>query len=562
MALPQNLSPLELLAQRSRNLATRLQDPNTTASGNGKSPLSKTDSQHSPPVSRKENDDDSVSTDLSYDDEYFDQNSKTSSRDSYCDVSDGEVKSQINRPRHKQSTASIGSILGDFRLSTFSIIDKELHDDASIRQRHSTYNSHAHDHSAINRNSHRMNSASHVEYRPTQDARGVGLARPQQPRSQSDSYAHQQRVSGIFNSHSGTDKNRSPHMKSESSLLPSQTLNRRVSNSSSRSSLTSSTGGHILPTHSFEQNDEFRSNRYSESHARALHIPATPGGQVFHAEYVTRPSSYSPVHSKDRSQGPLARGSSVSSRKSSAGGLSDSRSVSKSTASHNPENDSFEALEKKRLNNTLNLEEHVSLGIFYHEKGNLRESSYHWQFAAFQGELTAMLLYGLALRHGWGIRQNPGEAVKWLRKAIGPTIDNKSLEDVLNSDVTKNIQNEIFKAASSEEAAPGGPKKVKKAQVALALYELGMCYLNSWGIEKDEDMALRCFEVAGSMGDVDALSEAAGLWMHNGPKGRKKNLIRAAKLYRTAGEKGANMVSNSWIYKDKYMGEEKKKGKK
>lgn len=225
--------------------------------------------------------------------------------------------------------------------------------------------------------------------------------------------------------------------------------------------------------------------------------------------------------------------------------------------------DSFEALRHKSLNNSLTLEEHVSLGIFYHENGNLRESSYHWQHASFHGDLTGMLLYGLALRHGWGIRQNPTEAVKWLRKAIGPTIDSNSLEDVLKNDVTRNLQEKVFNN-TTQEGAPG-TKKVKKAQIALALYELGMCYLNSWGIEKDEDMALRCFELAGSMGDMDALCEAASLWMHSGPKGRKKNLLRAAKLYRQAGEKGASMVSNSWIYKDKYMVDEddgKKKKKK
>lgn len=168
-----------------------------------------------------------------------------------------------------------------------------------------------------------------------------------------------------------------------------------------------------------------------------------------------------------------------------------------------------------------------------------------------------MLLYGLALRHGWGIRQNPSEAVKWFRKAIGPTIDASPLQTLLEGDVSTNLQKELINnitvevdTSNSKTGQANG--KIKKAQIALALYELGMCYLNAWGIEKNEDLALRCFELAGGMGDVDALCEAASLWMHNGPR-RKKNLQRAAKLYRTAGEHGASMVSNSWIYKDKYM---------
>ncbi|VVT50049.1 uncharacterized protein SAPINGB_P002575 [Magnusiomyces paraingens] len=211
----------------------------------------------------------------------------------------------------------------------------------------------------------------------------------------------------------------------------------------------------------------------------------------------------------------------------------------------------FELLKEKRINNTLTLEDHVALGIYFHEEGNLRESSYHWQHAAFQGETTAMLLYGLALRHGWGIRKNPESAVEWLLRAIKPILHEYKLEDILqNQNSTERFQ--AFLSSSNDTSTQTGGK-IKKTHVSLAFYELGMCYLNAWGIDKDEDLALRCFELAGSLGDPDALSEAARMWMHNGPKGRKKDYMRAAKLYRLAEKNGANVVSNSWIYKDKYM---------
>ena len=208
-----------------------------------------------------------------------------------------------------------------------------------------------------------------------------------------------------------------------------------------------------------------------------------------------------------------------------------------------------------KLFGEMTMEEHVLTGIQLHENGNLRESSYHWQYAAFKGDSTAMLLYGLALRHGWGIRKNATEAVKWLKNAM-----ENSLQQNGNNNNNNNISTEPGNRTStiSSLSSLENNKSLKKAHIGLALYELGMSYLHSWGIEKDDEMALKSFEMAGDLGDTDALCEAAALFMKNGPKGRKKDLQKAARLYRRAGELGASMVGNSWIYKDKYMDKIKK----
>lgn len=210
----------------------------------------------------------------------------------------------------------------------------------------------------------------------------------------------------------------------------------------------------------------------------------------------------------------------------------------------------------------------MTLGILYHERGDLRESSYHWQHASFAGDPTAMLLYGLALRHGWGIRKNPGEAFKWLRQAVGPILNlssNAPADPILSPEARTEFLGRVDSFISS--ASP----HITKSQLALAIYEVGMSYLHAWGVDKDEDLALRHFELSGCLGDPDALSEAARLWTKSGPKThydysylsnlpkaatwshRKKDYQRAALLYRLAEERGASNVSNSWIYKDKYM---------
>ncbi|KAL4944022.1 hypothetical protein BDV06DRAFT_120255 [Aspergillus oleicola] len=182
-------------------------------------------------------------------------------------------------------------------------------------------------------------------------------------------------------------------------------------------------------------------------------------------------------------------------------------------------------------------EEHVAKGIQLHEKGSLNESTYHLRVAAKQDHPVAMLLYALACRHGWGMRPNQQEGVRWLRKAM----DSVGLE--LSSDGDPNV------SAKSKEL-----QKTYRAQFALSVYELGVSHLNGWGIEQDKPLALRCFETAGRWGDVDALAEAGYCYAEG--IGCKKDMKKAAKFYREAEAKGMSMVGNSWIYKGKYMSDD------
>ncbi|KAJ5670729.1 uncharacterized protein N7477_006092 [Penicillium maclennaniae] len=189
----------------------------------------------------------------------------------------------------------------------------------------------------------------------------------------------------------------------------------------------------------------------------------------------------------------------------------------------------------------MTADDHVSKGIELHEKGSLNESTYHLRVAAKQNHPTGMLLYALACRHGWGMRSNQQEGVRWLRKAV----DSVGLEMLENPD------------------APGASKakelqKAYRSQFALSIYELGVSYLNGWGIEQDKSLALRCFEIAGQWGDVDAMAEAGFCYAEG--VGCKKDMKKAARFYRQAEDNGMSMVGNSWIYKDKYMADDDSKG--
>ncbi|RMZ82476.1 hypothetical protein DV737_g1963, partial [Chaetothyriales sp. CBS 132003] len=185
----------------------------------------------------------------------------------------------------------------------------------------------------------------------------------------------------------------------------------------------------------------------------------------------------------------------------------------------------------------LSADEHVTKAIDLHEHADLKESTYHLRIAAKQNHPTGMLLYALACRHGWGMRPNPAEGVQWLRKAV--ELSQLEVAEDENPNPTSNRRQADFVE-----------KKAHRAQFALSVYELGQCHLNGWGMEMDKALALRCFEMAGTWGDVDALTEAGFCYAQG--IGCKKDLKKAAKWYREAEKRGANTVGNSWIHKEKY----------
>ncbi|KAI5307391.1 Small subunit processome component [Ascosphaera pollenicola] len=189
----------------------------------------------------------------------------------------------------------------------------------------------------------------------------------------------------------------------------------------------------------------------------------------------------------------------------------------------------------------LTAEQHVEKGIECHEAGSLSKSTYHLRLAAMQNNPTGMLLYALACRHGWGMRPNAKEGVKWLRKAVN------SVGLDLNSLVEKGKQ----PANAVERQA----QKAREAQFALAVYELGVSHMNGWGTEQDRSLALRCFEISANWGDIDALAEAGYCYAEG--LGCRKNLKKAARLYRLAESKGMSMrdinKEGHRIHKEKYL---------
>ncbi|KAK3072610.1 hypothetical protein LTR53_006520 [Teratosphaeriaceae sp. CCFEE 6253] len=196
--------------------------------------------------------------------------------------------------------------------------------------------------------------------------------------------------------------------------------------------------------------------------------------------------------------------------------------------------------------------EHLDLGIQAHTTGDLSKSAFHLRLAARAGEPTGMLLYALACRHGWGMRVNAAEGVVWLRKAIdtagGLDVEAALSRAAASSSRTANADTN----ANPDPVAEAADRRARTAEVARAVYELGIASMNGWGgCARDKGLAVRCYEVAGGWGDADALAEAGFCYTQG--VGVRKDVRRGAMLYRRAAVLGMGLGGNSWIYKAKYM---------
>ncbi|KAK9354100.1 hypothetical protein V1523DRAFT_439708 [Lipomyces doorenjongii] len=188
---------------------------------------------------------------------------------------------------------------------------------------------------------------------------------------------------------------------------------------------------------------------------------------------------------------------------------------------------------------TPEMDVNIQTAIDLHEKGDLVESTRMFGCLADpngDNNALAQVLYGLALRHGWGIQPNPDEAIAYLRMAAS------------NSAV---IENEAKKANTklatrSRKAGAGGAK----GELTLAIFELANCFRFGWGVDKDIVAAKQYYETAAHLGDPDAMLEVG--WCLLTGSGCKKDKFMAAQFYRMAEKAGKEEVGQSWIWKEKY----------
>ncbi|KAK0286113.1 hypothetical protein LTR91_002660 [Friedmanniomyces endolithicus] len=168
--------------------------------------------------------------------------------------------------------------------------------------------------------------------------------------------------------------------------------------------------------------------------------------------------------------------------------------------------DHQEQRQEKRRSHSPSITDHagdetIQEAIRLHELGDLtRSTAMFGRLASPTGANNALaqVLYGLALRHGWGIPPEPENAIHYLALAAS-------------------------NSASVEEAAlASGTKKggAAKGELVLAVFELANCFRHGWGVKKDPVAARQYYETAANLQDTDAMEEAAWCWLE-GFGGRK-----------------------------------------
>lgn len=165
-----------------------------------------------------------------------------------------------------------------------------------------------------------------------------------------------------------------------------------------------------------------------------------------------------------------------------------------------------------------------------HERGNLEIAAQLFKKSGSgdDGLPMGQLMYGLSLRHGWGIQRDEARAIHWLRLAASSSAA-------------------VEESALSAGMTGGG---LMKGDLILAIFELGNCFRHGWGIEVDKDLARNYYETAANLGDSDAMYETA--WCYETGFGIKKDKYKAAFWYRKSETSGNKIPGMQWIWKPKY----------
>jgi len=107
-------------------------------------------------------------------------------------------------------------------------------------------------------------------------------------------------------------------------------------------------------------------------------------------------------------------------------------------------------------------------GIQHHEANRLREAAAAFERSAKTpgGSGVGMLMWGLTLRHGWGCPKDEVLGFSWLRRAAEAAV------------------------GDLEHARTGIDASAVRGELVLAIYEVGQCFFQGWGVKKDQKMAV------------------------------------------------------------------------
>jgi TPR repeat protein len=96
-----------------------------------------------------------------------------------------------------------------------------------------------------------------------------------------------------------------------------------------------------------------------------------------------------------------------------------------------------------------------------------------------------MLMYGLSLRHGWGCARNEKAGFKWLRKAA-----EHAVEDLERVRMNGDVDVRVIEVSLNDFVLSQTDILIEQTELVLAIYEVGQCFFQGWGVAKDQKMAV------------------------------------------------------------------------
>jgi len=191
-------------------------------------------------------------------------------------------------------------------------------------------------------------------------------------------------------------------------------------------------------------------------------------------------------------------------------------------------------------------------GIVAHQNNDMTLSAILFERCAKEngGSGVGMLMWALALRHGWGCPVNTLKALGWLQLSV---------ETLLRELHHAKLEKQHYDDHHSLQNTPKDPLLNQylineingiKSELLLALYELGQCLMYGWGCHRNKYLAVQYYHLAANLGDADAQKELA--YCYEVGNGVKRSSRNAAKYYRMACAQGIKMMGYQWIWKAKY----------
>ena len=191
--------------------------------------------------------------------------------------------------------------------------------------------------------------------------------------------------------------------------------------------------------------------------------------------------------------------------------------------------------------------------IHFHENNNLGAAAYYLSLVP---HAMSMFMLGVLYRHGMGVLMDEEFGFKCLLCACKLFVTSPGLcaEEVTLFTIARNRNGSSLGVGTSTPTLTDTNTidySLVGSLFASGIFELGICFMNGYGVHRNPVVALHLFEAAAYMNDADAAMQLGHSYING--QGCSVSKKEAAKWYRLAAKKQKLTASMAaWVEKEKY----------